>query len=108
MMQLVVAAAQAGTFSCSGKVTLLALHPQNGIVQVSNGHGVHYLCQLQAVYQGVPAEVCSAMYSMLLAAKASGKAINFMYSSPDDAKSCATLGNWAVPDPFPYFIEIKE
>lgn len=101
--------AHAGNFSCTGKVATLAFHPLNGILQVDTGYGVHYLCMIQAEYNGVHPEICKAWYSMLLTAKVAGKDIQQAYSqSPTGAQNCAELGSWVIPNPFPYHVKILD
>jgi hypothetical protein len=92
---------------CSGTVKTLAIGPQSGLLQVSTGYGVHYLCKLNESWNGVSPDVCKVWYSMFLAAKLSGKKIAQYY---DEGAECSadSLGNWQVPTPFPYFVEIED
>jgi len=90
--------------ACTGNVSLLALSPGNGIVQVSNGFGVWYLCSVSSVVNGVPTESCKAVYSTLLAAQASGRTMTMDF---DTTAQCSQLGNWAVPNPIPYYMQIN-
>ena len=99
----------AAAFFCPGKVTTLAIGPSNGILQVNAGYGVHYLCSLSVAMNGIPPEICRSYYSMFLAAKMAGKSINQGYDDNNVVgKSCGTLGNWAVPNPMPYWIELLD
>jgi hypothetical protein len=88
---------------CYGNVQALALNPGNGILQVSNGYGVQYMCSFNSAMNGVDVQTCKSWYAMLLTAKASGKRISMNY---DTATPCNQIGNWSVPNPMPYWVEI--
>lgn len=94
------------TFSCSGKVTTLAIGPTTGVLQVGTGYGIHYLCNLNKEMNGVNPETCRAWYSMFLTAKMADKKINQNYAQTASVQGCANLGNWSVPNSFPYWTEI--
>ena len=89
-------------FACAGKMLRVALSP-SGTVQVHNGYGTHYLCEIDGNSVGFTPESCKAVFSMLLAAKLSGEVVTFYYRT-GNYTSCADLPNWAAPDPKPYHI----
>ncbi|TQV89320.1 hypothetical protein [Aliikangiella coralliicola] len=98
----------AANFSCKGKVSVLAIGPTSGILQVNAGYGVHYLCKLHEEMNGVHPEICKAWYSMFLTAKASGKQMSQSYSQiPGGPQDCASLGSW-VTTTTPYFVQIVD
>ena len=97
----------AGTFSCSGEVQSVAFHPTAGTLQVNTGHGVHYLCKIHESFNGVHPDICKAWYSMFLTAQASGREVR-QYYNDSAGTSCSTLGNWVVPNPMPYYVELKK
>lgn len=91
---------------CEGKVQSIAFGAGSGTLTANTGYGVHYLCNFNEVQFGVHPETCKAWYSMLLTAKASGKTIKQYYERTDT--NCSTLGNWAAPNPHPYYIEMVD
>ncbi|MFL0803277.1 MAG: hypothetical protein K6L81_06140 [Agarilytica sp.] len=97
----------AETFSCSGKVKNVAIGPTTAILQVNSGYGMHYLCSFKEVKNGVDPETCKAWYSMFLAAQASKREVSQSYST-SSGETCASLGSWVTPDPFPYFVNVLE
>lgn len=96
----------AENFSCEGEVKYIGIHPTAGTLQVDIGRGVHYLCALHEEINGVHPEICKAWYSMYLTAQASGRKV-LQYYSGENGTNCSTLGNWAVPNPMPYHIALK-
>ena len=99
----------AGDFHCSGVVSSIALGPKNGTLQVNAGYGVHYLCKIHVEFNGVHPEICKAWYSMFLTAQASGKEISQSYNGDSGgATNCTELGNWQVPNPIPYYVNINK
>jgi len=96
-------------FTCDGKVNTLALEPQNGFLWLSTGYGVHFLCNVASIQNNVDPAMCRTLYTMLMAAKLSGKTIRQHYDhAGTSGKSCSTLGSWSAPDPLPYFVEILD
>ena len=92
---------------CTGKVTVLAIGPQSGKLQVSTGYGVHYLCQFHKTYNGVDPQICKAWYAMFLAAQSTGKSVSQYYEN-GAVCSAEYLGNWQVPNVFPYFVRLED
>ncbi len=93
----------AAAIVCTGQVSSLALNPTNGIVQANIGFGFWYLCSVSTSINGVPTEVCKTWYSTLLANQATGRPYS-MYFDNGTALQCSQLGNWAVPNPMPYYV----
>ena len=91
---------------CEGKVHSIALNPVGGTLTVNAGNGVHHLCNFATTQNGVNPETCKAWYSMFLTAKASGKTIRQYYERTDP--NCGTIGNWAAPNPMPYYVELVD
>ena len=94
-------------FSCKGKVQTIGLDPTAGTLIVNMGHGTHYLCKIHELYNGVDPLVCRSWYSMLLSAQASGREIEQAFNGTEE-QTCATLGHWAVPNPFPYYVVLAQ
>lgn len=92
--------------ACVGKVTHVGLYA-DGKLSVSNGYGVHYLCNVNNEFNGVSPDVCKSWYSIALAAHASNKDLAQFYPF-SSGQSCASLGNWSTPTPMPYFINIGQ
>jgi len=91
---------------CSGFVRVLAIGPKSGILQVDSGFGVHYLCKVHDVMNGVHPEICKTWFTMFMTAKIANKKIAQYY---DDGSICSAeyLGNWAIPKVFPYFVNME-
>lgn len=99
--------AKAANFSCTGQVLSIGISPAGGVLQVNTGNGVHYLCKFQDTMNGVHPDVCKVWYSMFLSAQASGRAVTQIYDGASGG-SCTTLGNWSVPNPMPYYVEVAK
>ena len=97
----------AANFSCAGKVSSIGLNPINGTLHVNAGYGVHYLCKVHTEFNGVHPEICRTWYSMFLAAQASDRKVE-QYYNDGNGTNCTTLGSWAVPNPMPYYVELKK
>jgi hypothetical protein len=96
LLLLVCSFHAAALVDCTGKITMLGLHLDNGILIVGfeNGPSAAQLCSIQAgvSYNNVATEVCTALYSSLLAAKAAGKKVTIRYM---DHTSCTSPDlNW--------------
>ena len=84
---------------------------------INIGTGRHYLCALDpahtagnASFDAVSPEVCAAMYGTFLTAKTSGRSVKFWYSSAGSTPDCqwGAQDDWAIPDPYPYYLEIVD
>jgi hypothetical protein len=93
-----------GKISCPGKIEYLGISP-SGLVQVSNGYGVWYLCSLSASYNGYAMEGCKGAYAALLTARATERTVTFYFDVPSGT-SCSSFGSWVAPSPAPYHIHI--
>lgn len=92
--------------ACVGKVSHVGIF-SDGKLTVSNGNGVHYLCNISTETNGVSIEVCKNWHAIALAAYAANKDLAQFYNFGSE-QSCSTIGNWSVPNPVPYFINIGE
>ncbi len=76
---------------CTGKISMLSLHLDNGIVIVGldKGPWAGQICSIQqgGKYNNIAPEVCNALYSSLLAAKAANKNVTLRFM---DHSSCTT------------------
>jgi hypothetical protein len=90
---------------CVGTVQTLAFNPGSGLLQVSIGYGVQYMCSFNSTVNGVDPQTCKSWYAMLMTAKASDKRISMIY---DTSAACNQMGNWSVPNPLPYFVQIVD
>lgn len=81
------------TYMCQGPIEAVALNPSGTVtvVSVASGLNTFYVCQIGSTTNGVTSEVCKAIYSQLLTAKATGQAVQWYFS---DALSCTTHPNW--------------
>lgn len=63
-----------------------------------------------ASFDAVSPEACAAMYGTFLTAKSSGRSVKFWYSSASSMPNCqwGAQGDWAIPDPYPYYFEIVD
>jgi hypothetical protein len=92
--------------SCTGNIQVLALNPISGLVQLNIGYGWWYICSVSSAVNGVPVDTCKSLYSMMLADQASGRQMSLAFDTTNyPSLSCGTIGNWAVPTPFPYYIQ---
>lgn len=79
-------------YSCSGTVTSLGLAP-SGLLTVTVGTLANvYLCEIGNTYNGVGADVCSAIYAHLLSARTTGSLELFNFN---DTLTCTTHPSWA-------------
>lgn len=80
-------------YDCTGKVNNVVLNP-DGVVTLSFGNinWVH-ICSVSQSYNGVPAESCKAMLSLLMAAKLSDRNITLWFS--DASNNCTNTAHTA-------------
>lgn len=84
-------------YSCVGSIDYISQH-HAGAVHVTSQEmfgdsNARKLCELNADYNGVPAEVCKAWFSKLLAAKATSSDLSFQYR---DSQSCSTQPSYSA------------
>lgn len=90
---------------CVGNVQTLGISPSNGVLTVSTGYGVQYLCSFSGARNGIDVQTCKSWYAMLLTAKTTGKRILMNYNT---TAQCSQIANWSDPNPMPYFVEIVD
>lgn len=79
-------------YACTGTVTNLALNP-SGVVTATVGSLQNvYLCQIGTTRNGVPSDVCKAIFAQLLSAKNTGTLVRFIFS---DSLTCTTHPGWS-------------
>lgn len=107
------ASASAATLPCTTKVTGVAVAPGGTVLVTLQGIGTPKICELNSTMIGpgvgsISPEVCKAWVSMFLTAKASGQNFSFIidYGTNPAPASCQNLAsfNYAIPDPFPYWV----
>lgn len=79
-------------YACSGPVDWVALM-ENVVVVNSTQAGINagYVCELDTTANGVGAETCKAIYSMLLTAHATGQPVQWAFN---DSLTCTTHPAW--------------
>jgi hypothetical protein len=92
---------------CQG-VVLNADIQADGLVVVNFGYGHNSVCYLNSnltVNRGpaygavtITPTTCQALYSMFLTSKTTGKYISPHFDRPD-----CNIGNWVIPNPYPYY-----
>jgi hypothetical protein len=97
----------ATAIGCTGNIQALAFSLPSTILQVNLGFGMWNICAFSSTVNGVPADTCKAWYSMLLTAKQSGNTVTFDFDNGTTTLQCSQIGNWASPNPMPYFIQIN-
>jgi hypothetical protein len=111
-LSVLISSNASANFTCSGQVAYLGMNAE-GVVTVSVGFGVWYICNQSSAYtvNGLTytPEGCRAWYASLVAAKTSGQAVRFFFSSPAESSNgpeCNAVGNWAWPSPGPYHFNL--
>ena len=81
------------TYTCAGPVSGVQISP-GGVLSASSYAGLSWvhLCSVEAATNGVSADTCKAIYSMLLTAQATGKSVRLWFN--DDPNTCASHGPW--------------
>lgn len=114
--------ARAGAVACSAKVLNVAMTPGGELAIHAQGLGWWYMCQLQTttnvnVYPTatgsnivtIAPETCQALMAQMLTAKATQKDVLFYLDyNTLPTPSCASgmAGNWIIPNPYPYFMDL--
>lgn len=104
---MVLSATAAGAVAtCEGTLSYLAINSW-GSVYVNVGYGTWAVCGIRTTYTSpgvtIEPETCRAWYAAFLAAQRGGGSIRLYFSDP--ITSCASVGNWVVPNPLPYHID---
>lgn len=98
-------------FTCTGKVSYLALSADGTLYVSVEGFGVWVICSISSSYSGngtayLP-EVCRSWYATLLAAQRADHEIRLYFTSPsltNNGPDCTALGSWVTPNPSPYHL----
>jgi len=102
LFSLAASTSYAGTVVCAGTVDVLSYHANGSfMVQLSSMNTPVFFCSADAewlvagtTFKTGP-EACKMIYSTLLAAKSTGKAIANVYFDGDQVPgSCNTWGDW--------------
>ena len=89
-------------YYCTGKVAHLG---SSGALHMSNGFGVHRLCNFDEPR-------CNAWFSMLMAAKMADREVSIYYqnSSPAGGEQndglCQDIGSWVTPADRIYYVQV--
>ena len=90
-------------FTCSG-VPQVAMN-LGGSMLINNGYGWHVICSPATTLNNIPPENCRELHKEFMLAEALNKTVTFYYDYNNTTrKTCADLGSWVSPDPFPYFV----
>lgn len=113
VLALASVAAQ-GNVVCSGPVVNLAVNPQSGNLTVLiPGGGNWYQCSFAGSQGGVAPESCRVLYATLAMAIATGRRVAFYFSDgwpswTENTSYCASVGHWAIPNPYPYYFTLVD
>jgi hypothetical protein len=107
--------AQAATF-CTYSVGSIAVRPDGTLVaHFGSDPQLNWfpMCNLNGTLQAqdgigntmsISSKVCEAWYAKLLTARSSNRAITFAFQP--DGLNCANRFAWALPNPYPYWMEM--
>ena len=99
----VSSATQAGTLWCTGTVAEIGVHlPNQLLVRLSTMNDRAVMCFLDAAYNTpgqlggtISAATCKSMYVNLLAARASGQAVQMMMDGDQVPAQCNSFVSWS-------------
>ncbi|HET9863621.1 MAG TPA: hypothetical protein VFP37_09285 [Steroidobacteraceae bacterium] len=78
------------------------------------GFGIWRICSVSSTYAGngqnYTPEACRSWYAGILSAQKVGSKVMFFFSSSASGANgpACSLGNWVLPNPSPYFMELKD
>jgi hypothetical protein len=102
LMVMAMTVSQAQAFPCTGKPSV-ELSLQSGTVTVNIGYGHWYLCSLNEIKGNITPRACEKIYNSLILAEAlNNQAIIYF---PNEAGSCQSIGDWAEPSAYEYYID---
>jgi hypothetical protein len=88
-------------YICEGKVSGVSINPRNGTLLVKNIGPLHWvsLCSVEKKYNGIAAETCKHIYSLLLTAQVTGKRATLWFNDGRDCSKTShkpwhTLTGW--------------
>ena len=83
-------------FSCTGQVTGVTMTPSGMVViEKFKDWNWQYLCRVNTTYNGVDAESCKAILSLLMTAQTSKKDVSFWFNA-GDCTSYSSQPNWTA------------
>lgn len=85
----IISVSASASYICEGNVEGVTLNPKSGSVVVENLAGLRWvrLCSVSQIINGIPAESCKAIYSLLLTAQSTNKGVVMWFN---DDKSCTS------------------
>lgn len=92
---------------CKGNIQSVSLNPNGDLLQFNYGYGTQIHCRFSETWNGVTPEMCSAMFSQLLAAQIAEKMIEVRYND-DFICNSENLGNFEKTKHLLYYISIAE
>jgi len=115
MLTMFVSGNALANFTCHGVVNSLGLTAHGNVNVGVHTYGIWALCNLHSTFTGnggqvTAPETCRAWYAALLAAKKSETSIILYFessASTSNGPECTALGSWVVPNPSPYYMDIR-
>jgi hypothetical protein len=112
VMAIPLSPAKAGTLGCETTVSSVSVNPGGQLTVGLNGFGFAYMCNIVSPMPTsigpIPTDVCKTWVAQFMTAQAQGKKFSFNvdYGAAATPASCAAITgwNWAVPSPFPYWV----
>ncbi len=93
---LLVSGYACAKYTCTGGVQGVSINPRNGTILVEKLAGLEWpvLCSVQAEANGITAEACRSIYSILLTAQMSQKEVSLWFDDDATGGSCDSHGSW--------------
>ena len=114
VLGLVAALPAQANFTCGGNITYLGLNYTGTVVVAVAGFGIWSICNFnEPISNGgitIGPETCRAWYATLLANQKANQAVTLYFTSSANTSNgaeCTALGNWSLPNPLPYFMQIS-
>jgi hypothetical protein len=111
VVPVVISPSRAGVVGCSTTVSSVSVSPGGNVTVGLSGFGFAYMCNVLIPHPtsvgNIPIDVCKAWLAQFMTAQAQGKRVEFIVDyGAAAAPSCSAITgwNWAVPNPFPYYL----
>jgi type 1 fimbria pilin len=115
IVPFMMTSAQAGVADCNATVASISVSPGGTVTVLLPGFGYAYMCNVNTPHPtstgNISVDICKIWVAQFMNAAAQGKRFQFIIDyGAQPAPNCSAISgwNWAIPNPFPYWVNFPQ